>query len=200
MKRIFTKFKSDQTGAMTLEFVIMLPVLMLWFAGMFVFFDAFHKWMKSLKATYTVSDMVTRQLEIDRPYLMALDSIFDKISQSRDTDKTWFRIIQVKQVNGTPVIEWQDNTSDPKAADFTIADISAELPTLVDNEHILYFESYRPFSPLFDWVGIDAVTFENNISASLRFTSSLEHTAYPQETPETDEGIDFEQPIDTSAN
>jgi len=92
MKRLFSRYKSDNSGVMTMEFMVMLPVLLMWFAATFVFFDAFHKWMKALKATYTVSDMLSRQGTITDASLIALDNVFDTLTQSKNPGLSWIRV------------------------------------------------------------------------------------------------------------
>lgn len=179
MKNLFKKYKSDNTGVMTMEFMVLLPILLMWFAGTFVFFDAFHKWMKSLKATYTISDLLSRQLSIDDQYLFDLDRIFDKLSFSRDPDNTWFRVTHLRYAGGALQLIWSTETKDQTS--FTnapgqmdgLAEIQQYIPTLVSGEYITLLQSYRPFNPLFDWVGLEGTTFTNTIAAPQRFTSEL---------------------------
>jgi hypothetical protein len=177
--------------------MILLPVLLMWFTGMFVFFDAFHKWMKSLKATYTVSDLLTRQLVIDDDFIFALDGIFDTISQSRDGDETWLRVSQVRMDDGALELLWTTPTY-PSAGEeiipFTLEHIRENIPTLADREYVVVIQSYRPFNPLFTWVGIDATTFSNTIVSPLRFTDELRNVDHPNESTATDEGIDTDDP------
>jgi hypothetical protein len=182
---------------MTMEFMILLPVLLMWFAGMFVFFDAFHKWMKSLKASYTVADLLTRQTSIDDAYIFALDGIFDSISQAKDGDETWLRVSQVKMNGDALELLWTTPTYKDETEEillFSIEDIRNDIPTMVDNEYVIVVQSYRPFNPVFDWVGISATTFSNTIVAPLRFSSSLANEDHPITSPDTDEGLDSDDP------
>jgi hypothetical protein len=197
MKRLLARFKSDNTGVMTLEFMILLPVLLMWFAGMFVFFDAFHKWMKSLKASYTVSDLLSRQLVVDDTFIFALDSIFDKISQSKSNDGSWLRVSQVRMIDDSLELLWttptyKDGTTELKT--FSIESIRDDIPGIVNNEYVIVVQSYRPFNPVFDWVGISATTFSNTIVSPLRFTTELVNTDHPNNSADTDEGIDTDDP------
>lgn len=197
MKQFLAKFKSDNTGVMTMEFMVLLPVLLMWFAGMFVFFDAFHKWMKSLKASYTISDLVSRQTVVDDAFIFALDGLFDSISQTKDKGTTWVRVSQVRQFNGALELLWTTPTYDDGVVlsdTFSIEDIRGNIPTLVDNEYVVVLQSYRPFNPLFDWVGISATTFSNTIVAPLRFTSNLINQDHPITSSDSDDGLDMDDP------
>jgi hypothetical protein len=182
---------------MTMEFMFILPVLLMWFAGMFVFFDAFHKWMKSLKGTYTVSDLLTRQLVVDDPFIFALDGIFDAISQSKEKGETWLRVSQVRMSDNGLELLWTTPTYGDGVVlvdNFSIEDIRGNIPALVENEYITVLQSYRPFNPLFDWVGLSSTIFTNTIAAPLRFTSELINLDHPSTSPDTDQGLDTDDP------
>jgi Flp pilus assembly protein TadG len=197
MKRIFTKYRSDNTGVMTMEFMVMLPILLMWFAGLFVFFDAFQSWMKTLKASYTVSDILTRQTVVDDAYIDTLDGVFDSISQSRDGAETFMRVSQVKNSDGTLEMMWTHATVEGQIlVDATIDDVSPHVPTLMNNEYVIVFQTYRPFNPLFDWVGLSETVFENVITSPLRFTSSLVNTDHPESVADSNDGVDTDDPSD----
>jgi hypothetical protein len=201
MKRFFSRFKADDTGVMTLEFMILLPVILMWFAAVFVFFDAFHKWMKSLKASYTVSDLISRQLEVDDAYIFALDSIYDKISQSKNNDDTWLRVSQVRLIDDVLELMWTTPTytgSDGGVDPFSVEDVRVHIPAIENNEYLIVVQTYRPFNPVFDWVGIAATTFSNTIVSPLRFSSSLINHDHPITSATTDEGIDTDDPEEAS--
>lgn len=197
MKRILARFKADKTGVMTLEFMILLPILLMWFAGMFVFFDAFHKWMKSLKASYTVADLLTRQTVIDDAFIFALDGVFDSISQTKNKDGTWLRVSQVRKIDDALEMLWTTPTysNDVEGVlEFSIEDVRDNIPLMANNEYVIVVQSYRPFSPVFDWVGLDVTTFSNIVVAPLRFSSSLINQDHPITSVETNEGIDTDDP------
>ena len=142
MKKFFNKFKSDNTGVMTMEFMVLLPILLMWFAGTFVFFDAFHKWMKSMKATYTVADILARQKTIDDQYIFDLDRIFDKISHSRNNDETWMRVSHIRYANDLLELHWSTETKDETSVtgvpgeSFSLGDVKDYIPTLEVGEYI----------------------------------------------------------------
>jgi len=144
MKRLFSRYKSDNSGVMTMEFMVMLPVLLMWFAATFVFFDAFHKWMKALKATYTVSDMLSRQGTITDASLIALDNVFDTLTQSKNPGLSWIRVTSIQQNEATGLeVLWSASTgseflSSTGASDSTLQeDIERSLNGLEKGETIV---------------------------------------------------------------
>lgn len=191
MKKIFPKYNSDERGVMTMEFMVMLPILLMWFAGTFVFFDAFHKWIKAMKATYVVSDMLSRQTLTDNQFILDLDGVFDTISQTRDEADTWMAVTHVQYIvdqNGAGRLDMLWSLETKTGTSYTGADADAKLveiapfiPTLVNGETMTVLQTFRPFNPVFNWVGLDGTIFRNRISAPQRFDSSFLNE--DQETP-----------------
>ena len=55
------RFRSETRGAAVLEAVIITPVLIWVYVGSFVFFDAFRTYSNSVRATYAVADVISRE-------------------------------------------------------------------------------------------------------------------------------------------
>ncbi len=67
----------DEDGSLSVEAVLMFPILIWAFGGMFVFFDAFKTNMTNVKATYTVADLISRTTEpIDEEFIDGMNSIY----------------------------------------------------------------------------------------------------------------------------
>ena len=57
----FKRFRRDEAGTITVEFVIIAPVLLFLLALGFQFFDAFKYYSRAAKATYAVTDIISRE-------------------------------------------------------------------------------------------------------------------------------------------
>ncbi|MEM7242367.1 MAG: hypothetical protein AAF429_09295 [Pseudomonadota bacterium] len=190
----FPRFRSDERGILSLELVIIVPLMLFWFAGTFVFFNAFHKWLKGVKANYTVADLISRQTSINNDFIYALDGVFDSISETRDAGSSYFVVT---------ALQWHDHDDDPDTdlemaivwseatnsdeltpTGVKIEDIEDRMPSYVpEYDQAIYVQSYTPYTPLFDWVGIPPIVFENDIVATLRFSPQLDHEEYPDPDP-----------------
>ena len=62
----------DESGSAAVEAVIILPALAALYCACFVWFDAFRHNTLSMKATYTVSDILSRQESVDDAFLAQL--------------------------------------------------------------------------------------------------------------------------------
>jgi len=59
---------------------------------------------------------------------------------------------------------------------------------------VVVLQSYRPFNPLFDWVGVSETTFTNVITSPLRFSSSLINQDHLITSSDSVEGVDYDDP------
>jgi hypothetical protein len=184
------KFYKNERGVLVTEFMFMLPALMLCFLGMFVFFDAFHKWMKFTTASYTISDLLSRQTIVDDDFILSLDGVFDTISGSRDRENSWLRVTSVKKSGGNLTILWSIETSDFPQTTPVAVDIEDLIPNSTIDEHMLLVQSYSPYSPGFSWVGLNGITLRENIAISSRFSSKLVNSDHLEFDESTDDGID----------
>ena len=60
---IFRAFKRDENGAMAIELLLVVPILLWALLSTFVYFDAFRTKANALRASLTVADMFSREQE-----------------------------------------------------------------------------------------------------------------------------------------
>lgn len=73
----------DTRGALTVETVIVLPMLLVAFLALLVFYDAFRTQKVNVSASYTLSDLISRQVAPVTPaFLEGLHEIYDHISRA----------------------------------------------------------------------------------------------------------------------
>ena len=201
----WTNFKQDDRGIFSIEMVIVLPLLLFWFGAVYVFYSAFHTWLKSVKANYTIADLISRQTITNNSFIYALVGVFDSISETLDADNSYFVVtaLQWHDHDDDPntdlqmAIIWSEATNTPEqaATGVAIEDIEDRMPTYVPEfDQVIYVQSYSPFTPIWNWVGLTpddydassgkpAIVFENDMVTTLRFSSQLDHEQYPDPDP-----------------
>ncbi|MFZ1482823.1 MAG: pilus assembly protein, partial [Paracoccaceae bacterium] len=65
LTRQIRRFRDQEDGLVMTEFLIMLPLLVWTFMALFIYWDAFRTINQAQKAAYSVSDVISRQSEID---------------------------------------------------------------------------------------------------------------------------------------
>ena len=72
------RFAAAESGALSVEAVIIFPILLWAFIAMFVFWDAFKAQNINLKATYTVADLISREDDpIDAAYVDGMNDVYE---------------------------------------------------------------------------------------------------------------------------
>lgn len=176
-----SKFFRDETANMTIEFVVILPLLILWYIGTLVFFDAYKSRMQADAAAFTIADIMSRfeatpsnpgieMTDIDE-LLLLRTSILPSVPPGG-----WLRFssIHYNGDNGLHEVRWSCVATGGLVLELETADIPvAALPLMLNDEVIIMVESTVPYRPLVDWVGIAERTWLTRAIVSPRFEEEI---------------------------
>jgi hypothetical protein len=162
LPRVIRRFCKDENAAIAMETVIITPVLAWCFIASFVFFDAFRTYNSSIKATYAVADIVSRQTNmLFESDIEGYANIFEHLV--RNNGNARLRVSQIFYNGNTDTycVEWSDATNG-EAELFTanLPDIEELLPNMAHAERLILVQSSIPYQPVFR-AGIDIITFRN---------------------------------------
>jgi hypothetical protein len=154
------RFAADEGATLSVELVLMLPLLALWLAASFVFFDAFRVNMVNEKAAYTIADMISRQTEVTTEFINGSNEIFDFLINRRG--RTWLRATSVRYHAPDPdagtdewyEVRWSVATRGREAFNaeaFNDLGIKDYIPIMSDQETVIITETFTgytaPFNP-----------------------------------------------------
>ncbi len=173
-------FNSDERGTITIEFVIWFPFLFAWFVGTVVFFDAYKTRSHAAKVTYTIGDIVARSEFIspdDMDNLYLLESRM--LPKIRNGLGLRISSVTARSAPGGGLeytVDWSA-VRGPDVAPMTDADIPTDvMPTMVPLETVVITETYTPYVPMADWVGIQTQYWRTAIVNSPRFFPAVTFT------------------------
>lgn len=171
-QNFFRRFSNDEQGTMTVEFVVVFPLLMLWFIGSFVFFQTYRNYSHAEKASFAIADIMSRQTEVDSDFIDELKPLFEGM-QPRPSANQWMRVssISFDEDDGYEVL-WSRAVGGGEA----LADASTMtefLPEMIDGDTVILTETYVPYRPMVDWVGIPELTWGNRVVSRPRYVSSV---------------------------
>lgn len=169
------QFVRDTRASATVEAVLVLPLLLAWFVGSFVFFDGFKNRNSALKATYTIGDILSRRMQaIDADYVNSLQDLYDALAYTsgssalRVTSLTWsgkkHRVLWSASSKNTLTVQTNDTVK--KSA------FKNRIPLMAVGETVILVESFTDYNPAFN-VGWSSRVFENFVVTSPRFASCL---------------------------
>jgi Flp pilus assembly protein TadG len=182
MKRLFSntlaKFKADETASLTMEFVLILPLLMTWFIGSILCFDAFNSKATAQRTSHPIADIISRQTETSNTFIDLL-----LVVQSRMMPREQIGTVRISSIRkdaaGDLELLWT-HSSDGTSIPLVIGDIPlAIIPEMANNESILLIDTTVPFVPISDWVGFTATEWENRVAIKARFVEPLPNPDFP---------------------
>lgn len=177
MTKLWKNFWSDKSAAVAFEMVIIFPILLWAWIGTFAFFDAYRVYNTSIKATYTVADLLSRQLCV--VYDSDLDGMAAMLeAMIRDTDGVEMRATEIIANNdGTYRVMWSYGTG--SLADYATPNLSPledQLPNMAEHERVVLVESFVDYDPAFD-VGLNDLVFENFTLTRPRYADRVVYNA-----------------------
>ena len=191
-------FARGEGAALSVEAVLIFPLLLWMTAAIYIFWDGFRAVTVSLKATYTVSDLVSRNpVGLDQDYVDGLQEMLDFLAggaraggPTRDgptalrVSRVRLAILDQTPVDGGPdeyVTELRLERSGHSEGVDPLSDISeieGHIPMMAPGDQVFVVETFVPWSPLSD-VGIPARTIEHVAVTRPRFVSEVCWEACP---------------------
>ncbi len=161
MNRLLTNFLRNETAAVAFESVIIFPILVWAWVGTFSFFDAYRVYNTSIKATYTIADLISRQ-EFEIPE-SSMDGYANMLAAMiRDHDGVEMRATEVHRANdGSFTAVWSHTTGTlARLCGASLDAYADQLPAVAIGERIVILESFVNYDPAFN-MGVNDVDFEN---------------------------------------
>ncbi len=76
------RFRDQEDGLVMTEFLIMLPLLIWAFIALFVYWDAFRTVNQAQKAAYSVSDVISRQAQVDTTFINGMQTVTEYLTDN----------------------------------------------------------------------------------------------------------------------
>jgi hypothetical protein len=173
-------FLHDESGSISIETVIIFPVLIWIFLATFVFFDAFRAKSINVKATYTISDILSREVNepITPEFMDSLYALYRGLvvhTQPRSLRVTAIRYL--KTPNTYNVVWSEVRGIAPLPARLTNANLATirntRLPVMYDGEVGILIETSSRYTPIFGYAGLPGFTVGNFMILRPRFAPQV---------------------------
>ncbi|MBP0484059.1 pilus assembly protein [Sagittula sp. M10.9X] len=156
-------FAEDTRGNVTLETVIWLPLLLTVLASMVSLHDAFRYKSLNTKAAYTISDALSRETEpVDDAYLDGMVDVLEFLTISAGPYSVRVTLVSfdadtlnydgsVRSAGAGYQVDWSQVRGDFIAlTDAELAEMTANLPEMLDNERVILVETRTEYIPPFE--------------------------------------------------
>lgn len=171
----FTRFVRDTHASATVEAVLILPLLLAWFVGSFVFFDGFKNRNTALKATYTIGDILSRRTKGVTPeYIGHLQQLYDRLTYTSGSSA--LRVTSLEWSGEEHRVVWSRSSKDTLSVQTNTTvkfdSFKNRVPMMAVDETVILVETFTDYNPAFN-VGWEHRVFENFVVTSPRFASCL---------------------------
>lgn len=168
-------FSQDSRGSVTVEAVIMLPILFWAYCGLYTFFDAYRQTSINQKAAYTISDMLSRETDppLNADYLDSVYSLLDFLTRSNTERRMRVTVVRYDQDNNEHHVQWSQVRGTVDALeDADVATLANRLPVMVDEEQLVLVETWTEYDAPFN-IGLNDKTISTFVFTRPRFAPQL---------------------------
>ena len=195
-------FARKTEGSVTTEAVILYPALAVIFAASWVYFDVMRQQSISLKANYTVGDIISRETEVlDDQYINNLRRMMFYLTKANGDDVD-IRVttVQYDEDSSRHDVVWSEARGDWSVLTNTeISTYAERLPLMADADQLIIVETRDAYTPTFNVSGIGPFDIETYSFTRPRFApqvvfegvndgSNANGSADPDDDPDSDQG------------
>lgn len=181
MRRVW-RFRADEAATVTVEFMMMLPIIVWAFVSTVQFFDAYRAEMLSNKAALTVADMYSRETGyIDGNYLNGTRDLLRYLTLAEDNPDYRVTLFYWREDRNQYWVRWSRNRgSQVNHTHDSLNAMSSQLPILADEERAILVETWTDYTPQYGngmgymvGTGLDPIEFKTFVVISPRFATTI---------------------------
>ena len=175
VKPILKAFRRDTDGSVSIETAFYLPALLLVFAAIYTYFDAFKQESANLKAAYTISDLISRETNaVNNDYIDSMHALTEVLIRAGTTISLRISVIRWDQDDDRYYVDWSVNrgTQFLSWTDATISNVESRLPTMPDQERVILVETKNAVDAAFK-IGLPDMNIYNFVFTRPRFAPQI---------------------------
>ncbi len=149
LKRKWLRFACDDAASMSVEFIMMAPLMIWAFISTLQFFDAYRAELISTKAAITIADMYSREAgNIDPNYLNGTRDLLKFLTLAEDNPDYRVTVFFWRENQEDYRVSWsrnRGNHTNMNNDDLNL--VAGRLPKLVDQERAILIETWTDYTP-----------------------------------------------------
>lgn len=151
LTKLLRDFRDDTRGYVTLEAMIIMPVLLWIFGAGWVYFDALRQQTVNQKANYTLSDMISRETDaLTGDYLTNAHRLLTIMTKSQGNE-AGLRVTLVQYDGANWQVAWSRSRGAPGTLNNgSMEEYEGRLPLAAAGEQLILLETWDSHNPVFD--------------------------------------------------
>lgn len=166
IRSMLHRFSRDERGSISIEAMLVFPMLTWCYLAGFVWFDAFRAESLNEKATYAIGDALSRQTEmVDPNFVASLLNLHRVMTFSEKPTRVRVSQIEWSTADQTHTVNWSTRVGYAGANDLSDGDIAPgtplaeKIPIMSDGEKLIVVETWLPYEPIFN-IGLGGFVFD----------------------------------------
>ncbi len=154
LPRRLARFLREESGVMLAETVIILPLLIWAFIGLYAYWDAYRSVTMVQKAAYTISDMITRENDvIDDSYIVGMDTVMEYLVDNDQDVSTRVTSVAWSESNQRFEVHWSRalGTAMAPLTTATLQGFNTQIPAMAEGDFAMIIEVNVSFDAAFDF-------------------------------------------------
>lgn len=206
MTSAIRRFLRAEQGGLSVETVIIFPLLLWAYAAMFIYWDAYKAQNVNLKATYTIADMISREdVPITPDYVDGSNDAYKYLIRSNDGNDARVSIVEFNtsdpaDPNAAAVMRLRWSYATGSALPHNdLSVLQPKLPMLPIGAELIVVETNMTWTPPFHFAllptGLDQRDMSNFVFTSPRFVASIRFDMDMDGTPDDVVGDNTAPPL-----
>lgn len=182
LSSLMRRFTRDEKGSLVVDAIIVMPMFVWGYAGMFVYWDAYRAINSVQKASYTISDLISRTQAttgVNDTYIAGMRTTFNTLldsgnaGQLRVTSYSWSGVRNRYEV----IFSRSPNGAMPALTTSDLAGLTNNLPIMSDGDSAILVETQLLYTPPIAY-GLEPNLLEQFIVTRPRFVPKLCHVNF----------------------
>jgi hypothetical protein len=174
------RFARDEKGTIIVDAIMVMPMFIWAYAGLFAYWDAYRSINTVQKAAFTISDLISRsQGTVNDAYIAGMRTAMntmldaDQAGEIRVTSYRWSQPNDRYEV----IFSRSPGGSMSSLNNGDLANLTDRLPTMSDGDSAILLEVEVPYVPAVAF-GLEPTTIEQFIVTRPRFLPKLCHSSF----------------------
>ncbi len=175
MRTRLSRFLKNDSGAVMVEAVIVLPLMIWAYLALFVYWDAYRSINTSQKAAYTISDMLSREMiTLPANYVTGMRDLMSYLVDDDQTVKIRVTSVTWSEINNRFEVDWSRSPDNafPQLTTSSIQSLAPRIPALADGDRVMLVETEVSYHPAFD-VGLSDEVLKQFVVTRPRFIPKI---------------------------
>ncbi|NVO54773.1 hypothetical protein HW561_03100 [Rhodobacteraceae bacterium B1Z28] len=182
LRKVFGRFRRKEDGVVTIDAILMLPMLFWAIWTMYTYFDGYRQSSRNLKATYALADILSRETrEVTKQYISTLYDLHTAMIADRSDVSMRITLIRYDKPDGRHYVQWScvRGAALGEWNDGNIKEVWDRIPAMANDSVMIIVESVdhyrRPFKTGF---GDNELSINNFVFTQPRVFTQIRST-YP---------------------